>query len=96
MRYGPIVIKDVKHSYIKMCKTSVTQKRPLGFCHAEATTQNIMALKLLQDEPVELQYSPTKIIREELLMKAVSKAKVDQSSRTLVGYSLALKFEWWC
>ena len=82
---GPTVIKEVNQSCIKMCKNPVMQKRTK---HIDVKYHFVGDRE--EDEAVELQFCPTEFMEADWWRKALSKAKVEQHRRTLMGSSLAL------
>ena len=82
---GSTVIKEYNQSCIKMCKNPVMQKRTK---HIDVKKHFVRGR--VEDETVELQCSPTEFMEADLLRKALSKAKVEQYRRTLMGCSLTL------
>ena len=82
---GPTVIKEDNQSCIKMCKNPVMQKRTK---HIDVKYHFVQ--ERVEDETVELQYCPIEFMEADLLTKDMSKAKVEQHRRTLMGCSLTL------
>ena len=66
-----------------MCKNPVMCKRTK---HIDVKYHFVR--ERLEDETVDLQYCPTELMEADLLTKALSKAKVEQQRRTLMGSSL--------
>ena len=68
-----------------MCKNPVMLKRTK---HIDVNYHFVR--ERVEDETVELYYCPTEFMEADLLTKALSKAKVEQHRRPLMGCSLTL------
>ena len=82
---GPTVINEDNQSCIKMCKNPVMQKRTK---HIDVKYHFVR--ERVEDGTFALEYCPTENMEADLLTKSLSKAKVDQHRRTLMGCSLTL------
>ena len=80
---GPTVIKEDNQNCIKMCKSTVMQKRTK---HIDVKYHFVR--ERVKDETVELQYCPTEFMEADFLTKSLSKSTVEEHRRTLMGCSL--------